>query len=121
VGPEKAAEKVDVVTTGTFGAMCSSGVWINFGHSDPPFKIAKCWLNDVQGYGGVAAVTALGNTITSCAFDHIEKALDHVTIDGIAGMMAIMGESFSLCDELPTICRAGVDFDLISRGKRREL
>lgn len=56
VGPAKAAEKVDVVTTGTFGAMCSSGVWINFGHSDPPIKIAKCWLNDVQGYGGVAAV-----------------------------------------------------------------
>jgi len=56
VGPAKAAEKVDVVTTGTFGAMCSSGVWINFGHSDPPIKIAKCWLNDVQAYGGVAAV-----------------------------------------------------------------
>ncbi len=55
-GPEKAAEKVDVVTTGTFGAMCSSGVWLNFGHSDPPIKIARCWLNDVQGYGGVAAV-----------------------------------------------------------------
>ncbi len=61
VGPAKAAEKVDVVTTGTFGAMCSSGIWINFGHSDPPIKIAKCWLNDVQGYGGVAAVdTYLG-------------------------------------------------------------
>jgi uncharacterized protein (DUF39 family) len=56
VGPSKAAEKVDVVTTGTFGAMCSSGVWINFGHSDPPIKIAKCWLNDVPCYGGVAAV-----------------------------------------------------------------
>ncbi|MGB2908274.1 MAG: homocysteine biosynthesis protein [Candidatus Aminicenantaceae bacterium] len=55
-GPEKAAEKVDVVTTGTFGAMCSSGVWLNFGHSDPPIKIARCWLNDVEGYGGVAAV-----------------------------------------------------------------
>ena len=61
VGPVKAAEKVDVVTTGTFGAMCSSGIWINFGHSEPPIKIAKCWLNDVQGYSGVAAVdTYLG-------------------------------------------------------------
>ena len=57
-GPEKAAEKVDVVTTGTFGAMCSSGVWLNFGHSDPPIKIARCWLNDVEAYSGVAAVDA---------------------------------------------------------------
>jgi len=60
-GPEAAAERVDVVTTGTFGAMCSSGVWLNFGHADPPIKIARCWLNDVQAYGGVAAVdTYLG-------------------------------------------------------------
>jgi uncharacterized protein (DUF39 family) len=58
VGPESAAGKVDVVTTGTFGAMCSSGVWMNFGHSEPPIKISKCWLNDVQAYSGVAAVDA---------------------------------------------------------------
>ncbi len=55
-GPHKAAEEVDVVTTGTFGAMCSSGVWINFGHSDPPIKITQCRLNDVPSYSGVAAV-----------------------------------------------------------------
>lgn len=36
-GPQQAAEEVDVVTTGTFDAMCSSGVWINFGHSEPLF------------------------------------------------------------------------------------
>lgn len=62
-GPRKAAEEVDVVTTGTFGAMCSSGVWINFGHSDPPIKMIQCRLNDVQCYSGVAAVdTYLGST-----------------------------------------------------------
>ena len=32
-GAEEAAREVDVVTTGTFGAMCSSGVFLNFGHS----------------------------------------------------------------------------------------
>ena len=37
-GAEEAAREVDVVTTGTFGAMCSSGVFLNFGHSDPPIK-----------------------------------------------------------------------------------
>jgi uncharacterized protein (DUF39 family) len=63
IGPEKAAEEVDVVTTGTFGAMCSSGVWLNFGHSDPPIKMSRVWLNDVEAYAGVAAVDAyLGAT-----------------------------------------------------------
>ncbi|MBD3192709.1 MAG: 4Fe-4S dicluster domain-containing protein [Candidatus Heimdallarchaeota archaeon] len=63
LGPEEAAEKVDVVTTGTFGAMCSSGVWLNFGHADPPIKMAEVWLNGVKAYSGVAAVDAyLGAT-----------------------------------------------------------
>ncbi|NMC07389.1 MAG: CBS domain-containing protein [Candidatus Lokiarchaeota archaeon] len=57
-GVEKAAKDVDVVTTGTFGAMCSSGVFINFGHSDPPIKMEKVWLNDVEAYHGNAAVDA---------------------------------------------------------------
>ncbi len=62
-GPERAAEKVDVVTTGTFGAMCSSGVFINFGHSEPPIKMTRVWLNDVEAYTGIAAVDAyLGAT-----------------------------------------------------------
>lgn len=55
-GAKKAAEDVDVVTTGTFGAMCSSGAFLNFGHSDPPMKLEEVWLNDVPAYGGLAAV-----------------------------------------------------------------
>ncbi len=58
LGPEEAAREVDVVTTGTFGAMCSSGVFFNFGHSDPPIKMQRVWLNDVEAYTGVAAVDA---------------------------------------------------------------
>ncbi len=57
-GYKKAADMVDVVTTGTFGPMCSSGVFINFGHSDPPIKMQKIWLNDVPAYAGIAAVDA---------------------------------------------------------------
>lgn len=57
-GPERAAAEVDVVTTGTFGAMCSSGVWLNFGHAEPPIKMSRVWLNDVEAYAGVAAVDA---------------------------------------------------------------
>ena len=58
LGAEKAAEEVDVVTTGTFGAMCSSGVFFNFGHSDPPIRMQKVWLNEVEAYTGIAAVDA---------------------------------------------------------------
>ncbi|MDY0340038.1 MAG: homocysteine biosynthesis protein, partial [Coriobacteriia bacterium] len=38
-GVSAAAKHVDVVTTGTFGPMCSSGVVLNFGHSDPPIRM----------------------------------------------------------------------------------
>lgn len=55
-GAEAVAEKVDVVTTGTFGPMCSSGAFINLGHSKPKIKISKAWLNGVPAYSGIAAV-----------------------------------------------------------------
>jgi uncharacterized protein (DUF39 family) len=55
-GPEEAAKQVDVVTTGTFAPMCSSGAFINFGHTVPTIKASKVWLNKVPAYGGVAAV-----------------------------------------------------------------
>lgn len=63
LGPEKVLKEVDVVTTGTFGAMCSTGVVFNFGHADPPIKFKKVWINDVEAYAGLAAVDAfLGAT-----------------------------------------------------------
>jgi L-aspartate semialdehyde sulfurtransferase len=55
-GAKKAADKVDVVTTGTFAPMCSSGVFLNLGHSKPKMKFSKLWLNDVPAYCGIAAV-----------------------------------------------------------------
>ena len=57
-GVEAAAKEVDVVTTGTFGAMCSSGAFLNFGHSDPPIKMNRTFLNNVEAYSGLAAVDA---------------------------------------------------------------
>lgn len=52
------AEKVDVVTTGTFGPMCSSGAYLNVGHTKPRIKLGggACTLNDVPAYTGFAAV-----------------------------------------------------------------
>jgi uncharacterized protein (DUF39 family) len=62
-GAVKAAAEVDVVTTGTFGPMCSSGVFFNFGHSSPRIRAHRVWLNNVPAYGGIAAVDAyLGAT-----------------------------------------------------------
>ena len=55
-GPVAAAQKVDVVTTGTFAPMCSSGAVINFGQSGQPIKASKVWLNNVPAAGGLAAV-----------------------------------------------------------------
>lgn len=57
-GLTKTAETVDVVTTATFGPMCSTGAFLNFGHSDPPIRMGKVWLNDVPAYAGIAAVDA---------------------------------------------------------------
>ena len=60
-GLAKAAREVDVVTTGTFGPMCSSGAYINTGHTRPRIKLGggKVWLNDVPAYTGLAAVDIL--------------------------------------------------------------
>ncbi|MDI6873791.1 homocysteine biosynthesis protein [Candidatus Solincola sp.] len=55
-GVEEVARTVDVVTTGTFGPMCSSGAFINLGHAQPRIKIQRAWLNEVPVYCGVAAV-----------------------------------------------------------------
>lgn len=62
-GPEGAARKIDVVTTGTFAPMCSSGMFFNFGQMVPTIKAARVWLNKVPAHAGLAAVDAyLGAT-----------------------------------------------------------
>jgi len=82
--PDELVQKVDVVTTATFGAMCSSGVFINFGHPGPPMRLEKLTLNDVPAYGGIAAVDAyIGATETANPHDNYGGA--HVIEDLIAG------------------------------------
>jgi L-aspartate semialdehyde sulfurtransferase len=56
VGIAQTAKEVDVVTTGTFEPMESSGAIVNLGHTDPPIKIRKCWLDGVPAYAGFGAV-----------------------------------------------------------------
>ncbi len=84
-GIERAAEEIDVVTTGTFGPMCSSGAIINFGHSDPPIRMQKVWLNDVEAYAGLAAVDAYIGATQLSESRGMEYGGAHVIEDLISG------------------------------------
>jgi uncharacterized protein (DUF39 family) len=72
-GPVEAARRVDVVTTGTFAPMCSSGAFINFGHTVPTTKASKVWLNNVSAYAGVAAVDCYIGVTEPCEDDPLNK------------------------------------------------
>jgi uncharacterized protein (DUF39 family)/CBS domain-containing protein len=85
LGPAGAVREVDVVTTGTFGAMCSSGVFLNLGHSDPPIKITRAYLNKVEAYGGVAAVDLFLGATQPSEDRGIEYGGAHVIEDLVAG------------------------------------
>ncbi len=89
-GPGRAAEEVDVVTTGTFGAMCSSGVWLNFGHSEPPIKMTRVWLNDVEAYTGVAAVDAFLGATQISRMRGMEYGGAHVIEDLLEGKTIVL-------------------------------
>jgi len=72
-GPVEAARRVDVVTTGTFAPMCSSGAFINFGHATPTIKASKVWLNKVPAYAGIAAVDCYIGATEPCEDDPLNK------------------------------------------------
>jgi L-aspartate semialdehyde sulfurtransferase len=82
--PEEIVEKVDVVTTATFGAMCSSGAIINFGHANPPIRMEKIRLNGVPTYEGLAAVDAYIGA-TACDPEKPQYGGAHVIQDLVEG------------------------------------
>ena len=92
-GPVETARHVDVVTTGTFAPMCSSGAFINFGHTQPAVKASNVWLNNVPAYGGVAAVDCYIGATEPCEDDPLNKVYPgefrygggHVIQDFVAG------------------------------------
>ncbi|MEM9213449.1 MAG: homocysteine biosynthesis protein [Cyanobacteria bacterium P01_F01_bin.150] len=95
LGVEAIAQQVDIITTGTFEPMESSGAIINLGHTDPPLNIRRCWLDGVLAYAGFGAVdiylgatqpadyVGLGETID--IDDLKERGGGHVIADLIAG------------------------------------
>lgn len=56
-GIKKTLQEVDVVTTGTFSPMCSSGILLNFSQPKPKIKTGggTVYLNKVPAYSGLAA------------------------------------------------------------------
>jgi L-aspartate semialdehyde sulfurtransferase len=90
LGIEKVAKQVDVITTGSFEPMESSGAILNLGHTDPPIKIRSCTLDGVSAYAGFGAVDLyLGATqlveYAGEAEDRKERGGAHVIEDLIAG------------------------------------
>ncbi len=92
-GEAEAARTVDVVTTGTFSPMCSSGAFLNFGHAKPPIKASQAWLNNVPAYAGLAAVDVYLGATEPAADDPLNKVYPgefkygggHVIQDLVAG------------------------------------
>jgi len=84
-GVKQTAKEVDVVTTATFSPMCSSGAFLNFGHSDPPIKMKKVWLNDVPAYAGIAAVDAYIGATEFSESEGMRYGGAHVIEDLITG------------------------------------
>jgi uncharacterized protein (DUF39 family)/CBS domain-containing protein len=84
-GVKVAFKEVDVVTTGTFGAMCSSGAIINLGHSDPPIKIQRAWINDVEVCHPGAAVDLYVGATAMSETQPFEYGGGHVIEDLVSG------------------------------------
>lgn len=109
-GPEEAARKVDVVTTGTFSPMCSSGAFFNFGHTTPTLKASKVWMNKVPAYAGLAAVDIFLGATEPAEDDPLNKVYPgefrygggHVIEDLLAGKKVFLEAKAYGTDCYPT-------------------
>lgn len=92
-GKVEAAKEIDVVTTGTFSPMCSSGMFFNIGQVPPLMKTSQVWLNNVPAYAGLAAVDSFIGATEPSEDDPLNKVHPgrfaygggHVIEDLIAG------------------------------------
>lgn len=102
-GPEEAARRIDVVTTGTFSPMCSSGIFINIGPVTPSIKVTRLWLNNVRTYAGLAALDGYLGATEVAKHDPLNKVYPgeflygggHVIEDLVAGKeISLRGTSY---------------------------
>jgi uncharacterized protein (DUF39 family) len=108
VGITLAFETVDVVTTGTFEPMESSGAILNLGHTDPPIKIRDCRLDGVPAYAGFGAVDlylgasqAVDSSGTGDSDLPRERGGGHVIADLIAGKSVQLSATGQVTDCYP--------------------
>lgn len=106
-GVKEAARRVDVVTTGTFGPMCSSGAFFNFGHAEPPTKINRGTINDVPFYGGLAAVDVFLGVTELSKSKGLEYGGAHVIEDFVRGKLLKLEAS----SPRPSDCYPGKKID----------
>jgi uncharacterized protein (DUF39 family) len=85
VGTQAAFQQVEVITTGTFEPMESSGAILNLGHTDPPIKIRQAWLNHVPAYAGFGAVDLYLGAAQPGEQAESQYGGGHVIADLIAG------------------------------------
>ena len=96
IGIKKAYQQVDVICTGTFEPMESSGAILNLGHTDPPIKIRQCWLDGVPAYAGFGAVDLYLGATALADKDESEHDTTNMTIEKGGGHVIeklIAGES----------------------------
>ncbi|MCU0533988.1 MAG: homocysteine biosynthesis protein [Hydrococcus sp. Prado102] len=84
IGISQAFKEVDVICTGTFEPMESSGALINLGHTDPPIKIRQCWLDGVPAYAGFGAVDLYIGATAMTDFVGTGEAIDTEVRQGTA-------------------------------------
>src|SRR4030067_2747295 len=73
--------------------MCSSGAFMNFGHSQPRIKAHRVWLNNVPVFAGLAAVDIYVGATEPSEDDPLNKVFPgefkygggHVIQDLVAG------------------------------------
>lgn len=82
-GTAQLAREVDVITTGTFEPMESSGLVLNLGQTDPPIRLQRATLNGVEAYCGFGAVDLYLGAAQSG--ESIDYGGGHVIADLAAG------------------------------------
>ena len=130
-GAVEAARKVDVVTTGTFAPMCSSGAFINFGHTNPTIKASEVTINNVDAYAGIAAVDVYLGAAQVVNDDPLNKVYPgnfsygggHVIEDLVAGKTVTIKAKAYGTDCYPAtesgkeICLADIPFAMLTNPR----
>ncbi len=99
IGIKKAYQLVDVICTGTFEPMESSGAILNLGHTDPPIKIRQCWLDGVPAYAGFGAVDLYLGATALADKDESDSNINNVIVEKGGGHVIeklVAGESVSV-------------------------